>query len=424
MGCTCRELCVRDIAYLVTYITLRTHVLCSLPPSSDGEWWELRDENRGGTPYYYHTKSGDTTWEKPDGFVIPLGVIQVRARWAYYVDTLLNKDVSRTRRWVVDCLSQLVSAETQSTPHTTSTPSRSHSAHASSTPSHSHSAHTSSTPSHSHSAHASPSSATRPSRRVTAHASPPSIISEHTEDASGSIVEKTTKHDRTDDETRRSAGSHSSRASPHGSRGSPSAPRTRSTSNSRRSPATGPQSLTAAVEYIAGSGSPKAANGETASAPEGAQRDEMAQHADEHTHSDKSHSSHGHQEKRSSSRSSQRRRMSSTVPKASRSDGGGVPSTPITKVYSPNSPLRNHSSTNVAISPQQLNSKASVQPIQTNGIYAGSNVLQKSPRRPIPAVPSSSSETAGFWRPRRNTAVGGAVNIGRPVLDVGKYLKY
>jgi hypothetical protein len=48
-----------------------------LPPSENGEWWEIGDESRGGIPYYYHTKTGETVWEKPDGFVIPLTVLQV-----------------------------------------------------------------------------------------------------------------------------------------------------------------------------------------------------------------------------------------------------------------------------------------------------------------------------------------------------------
>ena len=48
-----------------------------MPPSEAGEWWELEDEARG-VPYYYHTKSGETQWTKPEGFVIPLGIIQVR----------------------------------------------------------------------------------------------------------------------------------------------------------------------------------------------------------------------------------------------------------------------------------------------------------------------------------------------------------
>ncbi|KAI0295862.1 hypothetical protein B0F90DRAFT_1749029 [Multifurca ochricompacta] len=47
-----------------------------LPPSENGEWWEISDESRGGIPYYYHTKTGETVWEKPDGFVIPLTVLQ------------------------------------------------------------------------------------------------------------------------------------------------------------------------------------------------------------------------------------------------------------------------------------------------------------------------------------------------------------
>jgi hypothetical protein len=49
-----------------------------LPPSDGGEWWELSDESRGGIPYYYQTKTGNTVWERPEGFVIPLGIVQVR----------------------------------------------------------------------------------------------------------------------------------------------------------------------------------------------------------------------------------------------------------------------------------------------------------------------------------------------------------
>lgn len=53
---------------------------CSLPPSEEGEWWELTDDSRGGIPYYYQTKTGDTVWERPGppAFVIPLGILQVR----------------------------------------------------------------------------------------------------------------------------------------------------------------------------------------------------------------------------------------------------------------------------------------------------------------------------------------------------------
>ncbi|KXN90136.1 Rho GTPase-activating protein 39 [Leucoagaricus sp. SymC.cos] len=47
-----------------------------LPPNSQGEWWELSDESRGGIPYYYQTKTGETVWKRPDGFVIPLGIVQ------------------------------------------------------------------------------------------------------------------------------------------------------------------------------------------------------------------------------------------------------------------------------------------------------------------------------------------------------------
>lgn len=47
-----------------------------MPLTDDGHWWELSDESRGGTPYYYHTKTGETQWTRPEGFVIPLGIIQ------------------------------------------------------------------------------------------------------------------------------------------------------------------------------------------------------------------------------------------------------------------------------------------------------------------------------------------------------------
>jgi hypothetical protein len=54
-----------------------------LPPSADGEWWELTDDSRG-LPYYYQTKTGETVWERPEGFVIPLGIIQVRHLVAHH----------------------------------------------------------------------------------------------------------------------------------------------------------------------------------------------------------------------------------------------------------------------------------------------------------------------------------------------------
>ncbi|PFH52057.1 hypothetical protein AMATHDRAFT_74546 [Amanita thiersii Skay4041] len=57
-----------------------------LPPSDEGEWWELIDESRG-LPYYYHTRTGDTVWERPPGFVIPLKIIQ---------NTTLGRRLSRS----------------------------------------------------------------------------------------------------------------------------------------------------------------------------------------------------------------------------------------------------------------------------------------------------------------------------------------
>ncbi|KAG8710867.1 hypothetical protein FRC08_016610 [Ceratobasidium sp. 394] len=49
-----------------------------LPPSSEGEWWELNDESRSPpVPYYHHTRTGETSWTRPVGtFVIPLGIVQ------------------------------------------------------------------------------------------------------------------------------------------------------------------------------------------------------------------------------------------------------------------------------------------------------------------------------------------------------------
>ncbi|KAI9510925.1 hypothetical protein F5148DRAFT_1175297 [Russula earlei] len=58
-----------------------------LPPNESGEWWEISDESRGGISYYYHTKTGETVWEKPDGFVIPLTVLQ---------NTALGRRLSKT----------------------------------------------------------------------------------------------------------------------------------------------------------------------------------------------------------------------------------------------------------------------------------------------------------------------------------------
>ena len=74
LGTLCTYLCRH---FLDTF--LMGTLPCRLPPSENGEWWEIGDESRGGIPYYYHTKTGETVWEKPNGFVIPLTVLQVRS---------------------------------------------------------------------------------------------------------------------------------------------------------------------------------------------------------------------------------------------------------------------------------------------------------------------------------------------------------
>lgn len=72
-----------------------------LPPSDNGEWWEIGDESRGGIPYYYHTKTGETVWEKPDGFVIPLTVLQVRPLSLSFRGELKLSPPPRIPPWVV-----------------------------------------------------------------------------------------------------------------------------------------------------------------------------------------------------------------------------------------------------------------------------------------------------------------------------------
>ncbi|TKY88192.1 hypothetical protein EX895_002902 [Sporisorium graminicola] len=47
-----------------------------LPPSPDGEWWELFDESTG-REYYYHTRTEESRWTRPlRGMVIPMAAIQ------------------------------------------------------------------------------------------------------------------------------------------------------------------------------------------------------------------------------------------------------------------------------------------------------------------------------------------------------------
>ena len=70
-----------------------------LPPSENGEWWEIGDESRGGIPYYYHTKTGETVWEKPNGFVIPLTVLQVRF-FVQFIRPDFRLPPARIPRWV------------------------------------------------------------------------------------------------------------------------------------------------------------------------------------------------------------------------------------------------------------------------------------------------------------------------------------
>jgi len=89
---------------------------CRLPPSENGEWWEIGDESRGGIPYYYHTKTGETVWEKPDGFVIPLTVLQVRFLvYSIYPD--FRSPSTRIPRWVAVSQSHFLQTQPRVRPH-------------------------------------------------------------------------------------------------------------------------------------------------------------------------------------------------------------------------------------------------------------------------------------------------------------------
>jgi hypothetical protein len=73
------------VYYLLAFLL----TLIRLPPSSEGEWWELQDESRS-LPYYYHTRTGETSWTRPKGaFIIPLGIVQT---------TTLGRRLSRTHQ--------------------------------------------------------------------------------------------------------------------------------------------------------------------------------------------------------------------------------------------------------------------------------------------------------------------------------------
>jgi hypothetical protein len=100
MGPSRRKFRVRTFINTVSYILPHGVNRPRLPPSENGEWWEIGDESRGGIPYYYHTKTGETVWEKPDGFVIPLTVLQVCAITLSVSDADLNRP-NRTLHWAV-----------------------------------------------------------------------------------------------------------------------------------------------------------------------------------------------------------------------------------------------------------------------------------------------------------------------------------
>ncbi|KAJ1304578.1 hypothetical protein OPQ81_005720 [Rhizoctonia solani] len=80
-----------------------------LPPSSEGEWWELHDESRSPpVPYYHHTRTGETSWTRPKGaFVIPLGIVQT---------TTLGRRLSRTHHPSGSIASTAVSTIPQESP--------------------------------------------------------------------------------------------------------------------------------------------------------------------------------------------------------------------------------------------------------------------------------------------------------------------
>lgn len=46
-----------------------------LPRSPHGEWYELWSEEHR-IPYYYHSRTSETSWYKPDSLVIPLRALQ------------------------------------------------------------------------------------------------------------------------------------------------------------------------------------------------------------------------------------------------------------------------------------------------------------------------------------------------------------
>ena len=65
----------------------------------------MADDSRGGIPYYYQTKTGETVWERPDAFVIPLGILQASDLSPASISTpKLIEITRRTPRLLVVCL--------------------------------------------------------------------------------------------------------------------------------------------------------------------------------------------------------------------------------------------------------------------------------------------------------------------------------
>lgn len=293
--------------------------LLRLPPSAEGEWWELHDETRGGIPYYYHTKLGETTWEKPDGFVIPLGVIQVCVRLNVSPRPSLTS----------------VSAQNTSLGRRLSQSTRRHS-------------------------HLFQDQSKAPQSprvvRATVSRGPPSPISEKAEDvtASGSNKEDRERHR-----------AHRTQKDKERDKVSSTPPRPPSRTRTKSSPHIhgGSQSLTAAVEYIAGSsGSP----------PDGEKTKETVSAPDPRSTITKR------------DRNREDRILSNSTPRSV--------SSPLSA--SQNSPL---GATDV--------------PVRTG-----------SRRSPLSTPPSAvaNGNSGGGWRARRNTATTTPLHISSPVLNPGK----
>lgn len=93
-----------------------------LPPSTDGEWWELSDDSRGGIPYYYQTKTGETVWERPSGFVIPLGILQVSPESVTFcIQSLISLKNTALGRRLSTRLSKSIAFEAPASTHESAT---------------------------------------------------------------------------------------------------------------------------------------------------------------------------------------------------------------------------------------------------------------------------------------------------------------